>query len=260
MGDLKISQLPDIGVLAGGDEVPVADASDLTLSKATTMTSIQTFVKNLATGGTGAGTAPLNMTAGSLLTTPEDGALEMDADCFYATVDSGNRGVVTTKHFIRLDSAYTLTNSTAKQKLFNSTTNGRLTLETGTYLFECLIYLTSMSATSGNAKWSLLGAGGATLGTILQIVTGQDGLADSIVAQSGLFEIQEAVTVTNQHTANVSTAMGSLIKGTFEVTVAGSIVPSISLTTASAGSVNAGSYFTCERIGSTTVASVGQWD
>src|SRR5690606_25377551 len=48
---------------------------------------------------------------------------------------------------------YTLTSSTASQKIFNVTTNGAIYVEANTtYKFTCYLDLSSMSATSGNAK------------------------------------------------------------------------------------------------------------
>jgi hypothetical protein len=50
-----------------------------------------------------------------------------------------------------------------------------------------------------------------------------------------------------------------MVKGTFEVTGAGTIIPSFAQTTAAAAVVSIGSYFKCNRIGSTSVTNVGQW-
>jgi hypothetical protein len=47
MADTKISALADIVALAAGDKVPVADASDLTVSKSATMTQINTYLRTL---------------------------------------------------------------------------------------------------------------------------------------------------------------------------------------------------------------------
>lgn len=256
MGDLKISQLTDAGALAGGDQVPVADASDLTTSKSTTLTKIQTFVKNLATGGTGAGSAPLNMTAGSLLTTPEDGAIEMDADCFYGTVDSGNRGVIQTNHFIRARTGKTLASQTTTQPLF---TNGTLTLETGIYFFDAQIALTSMSTTSGNTKFFLKGAGTATLANVLYRTVGQD-LASDAGGQtvSGMW-FTTSDTSANVVSGGTSQSVFFEAKGTFEVTVAGTFEPAVGLTNTATPTVSSGSYIRCSRMGATTVLSVGQW-
>jgi hypothetical protein len=48
---------------------------------------------------------------------------------------------------------YTLTNTANEQKLFDQTTNGTLTLPSGVYEFEAFIYITTMSASSGNAAF-----------------------------------------------------------------------------------------------------------
>ena len=56
-----------------------------------------------------------------------------------------------------LQANYTLTSATTAQKLFNWTTNGALSLAAGTYRFSCSLLLTSMSATSGSAKFDLKG-------------------------------------------------------------------------------------------------------
>lgn len=206
--------------------------------------------------------APLKIaTGGTLLTTAEDGAIEMDNDCLYATTDDGNRGYVEVNHIIRADATRTFTSNTSFQAVFNSPTNGRLTLETGTYLFEGLIAMTSMSTTSGNGKFSLLGAGTATLGSILWQAYGNDNVAETTgAATGGGWHVIAEQTATNIVTAATGTGLCFMVKGTFEVTGAGTIIPSFAQTTAAAAVVSVGSYFKCNRIGSTTMTSVGQWD
>jgi hypothetical protein len=199
---------------------------------------------------------PLKLQVGTLETTAEDGAVEMDADCMYGCTDAGNRGVIGIEHFVCLSGSYTLTSNTNVQKLFNATANGTLTLEPGTYMFECLISLSSMSATSGNAAFSL--AGTATLGTILMFCDGVDGATATAAAGSNSMAITAAFPA-SMVTAGVGTALQAYIKGTFRVTVAGTIIPSIQLVTAAAAVVAAGSFFRCRRVGSASVTNVGQW-
>jgi hypothetical protein len=131
-------------------------------------------VVNLTAGVAAAGGAPLKFQAGTLLTTAEDGAIEMDANALYATTDAGNRGVIPVEHIIRADATRTFTSNTTQQAIFTTPANGTLTLETGTYFFEGLIAMTAMSATSGNGKFSLIGAGSATLGAVLWQAYGND--------------------------------------------------------------------------------------
>jgi hypothetical protein len=49
------------------------------------------------------------------------------------------------------------------------------------------------------------------------------------------------------------------IDGTFEVTGAGTLIPAITMANASASVLSVGSYLSFERIGSTSMTSVGQW-
>jgi hypothetical protein len=53
MADTKISALGAVDLVAAGDKVAIADASDLTVSKSATFTQIQTFIMK-ATSGVGA--------------------------------------------------------------------------------------------------------------------------------------------------------------------------------------------------------------
>jgi hypothetical protein len=201
----------------------------------------------------------LQLTAGTVMTTPAAGAIEMDSNCMYGTTDAGNRGYIPLRHFIRCDSAKTLTSTTSEQALFDSPANGTLTLETGTYLFEGLLYITSMSATSGNAAIDLLGAGTATAASWLWSAQGVDATdPTAAAAQLGSFAVTQQ-SVASIVTAATGTALALVLKGTFEITGAGTLIPSISLVTAAAASVNIGSCIIIERIGSTSVASVGQW-
>ena len=214
---------------------------------------------SLAAGTATAGEAPLKLAAGTLLTTAEAGAIEMDANAFYATTDAGNRGVIPVEHIIRANATRTFTSNTSQQAIFNSPTNGTLTLETGTYLFECLVSMDTMSATSGNGKFSLNSGGTATLGTILYQLYGMDAALDTLTAISGVSETTATQAATNHSTAGTGTVTTFLVKGTFEVTAAGTIIPSYAQTTAAAAVVKIGSYFKCNRIGDTSLVSIGQW-
>lgn len=259
----------ELATLAGGGDVTgPASATDNAIARfdLTTGKVIQNSGVTISDAGTittMTGTtadAPIVIPAGSLLTTPVDGAIEMDGDCFYGTTDAGNRGIIPIEHFIRADATRTFTSNTSQQAIFNSPTNGTLTLETGTYLFEGMIAMTSMSATSGNGKFSIIGAGTATLGDILWQAYGQDVAAEAVAAAAGSsWHVIATQTAANITTAGTGTALAFFVKGTFTVTVAGTVIPSFAQTTAAAAVVSIGSYFKCNRIGSTSVTNIGQW-
>lgn len=263
MADTKISALTGIagGALAAGDEFPVADASDLTVSYSCTAANIKTFVNNapvFAAGSASATTWPL-FTSGTLLTTAEDGAIELDGECFYGCTDAGNRGVVVIEHFTRLAAAYTLISQTAEQAIFAAAAQDTLTLELGTYFFEMLVVITSMSATSGNLTLDILGAGTAVMADVLYTTNAVDQTTLS-TAQTDQTSFQTAAQAANViATAGTGTSCGWLAIGAFEVTTAGTVIPSIALVTATGASVAAGSFFRCHRIGATGVTAVGQW-
>lgn len=262
--DSRITDLTELtdGNVAAGDFVECVDVSDTTdnaagSSRKCQVKSIETAVH--AAGSATAGSWPV-FGSGTVLTTAEDGALEQDANAFYLTTDAGNRGVVSACQILRQDSTYTLTSQTAAQKLFNGATNGRVTLETGAYLFDGLIAMTSMSATSGNATFSIDG-GTATLGDILWRGFGRDATSDTAVGTlSGSWSSDSTLTAAPLVTAGTATAMFGSIQGTFEVTAGGTFQPRVSLQTAAAAVVSIGSYIRVCRIGSTTMTVVGEWD
>jgi hypothetical protein len=258
VADAKISALAAAAAALGTHEFAVNEAG---ASKKVTSAQVKTLVNTapaFAAGSATAGSWP-TLASGTLLTTPEDGALEFDADCFYATTDAGNRGVVAVRHIIRADAARSFTSNTSAQALFTSPTNGRITLETGTYIVEGMLIITGMSATTGNILLNLLGAGTATVAAWAWLGIGMDAAAATAAAAGG-----SGVITSSSPASIVLTATGTglmlLVRGSFEVTAAGTMIPSMTMVTASASVLNIGSYLTFERIGSTTMVSVGQWD
>lgn len=159
-----------------------------------------------------------------------------------------------------LASNYTLTSTTAQQKLFNlgTSSGGEVLLETGIYKTRIQLYITSMSATAGNGIFSILGAGTATLGKSMRHSVGVDNTTPTTaLTQNGAWSLNTATN--NMAANNTGTAMAVTIEGILHVTVAGTVIPSIALTTAAAAIVNAPSYIVFERlagIGTTTIGTV----
>jgi hypothetical protein len=263
MADTKISALTSLsGAVAATDLLPIIDdPAGTPLSCKVTADVLKDFFENapvFAAGSASASSWP-KFTSGTVLTTAEAGAVELDADCFYGCTDAGNRGVIPVVHIIRADSTRTFTSNTSSQAIFTSPANGRITLETGTYLVNGLLHFTGMSATSGNLQVNLLGAGTATVAAWLWHATGADAVAGAAGNQGG------SLMTTSTSPASIATAATNStlyvnVKGSFEVTGAGTMIPSITMVTASASVLSIGSYLTMQRIGSTSVVSVGQWD
>ncbi len=165
------------------------------------------------------------------------------------------------RYLIRCNTTHTLDSSTNVQTLFESPTNGRLTLPSGVYLFDGMFLITGMSGTSGSALIDILGAGTATITSWLWRILGMDisTPTTSNTDDDSIYRVTNASTA-SAHGAQTGTAMRTHIKGTFDVTTGGTIIPSIDLVTAAAAVVAVGSYFQCERIGATGLSSSGPWD
>jgi hypothetical protein len=191
-----------------------------------------------------------------VLGTTTAGALEYDGAALYATPTSAQRGVVNTEQFILLQSPYTLVSQTAAQAMFNVPTNGQVTLTTGTYQFDCFYSLSSMSSSSGSFGFAF--GGSATISQTWMATARKSALTDTATTNPSVTSYNTAAN-TGLTAANTVTTGFARVNGVVIVTVAGTLIPQISLGVAAAAAVGTGSYFRISPLGTTTVTSVGNW-
>ena len=161
--------------------------------------------------------------------------------------------------WIQQNALYTLTNTPASQKLFNATTNGALYVPNGTYRYEALVFIASMSATSGNLLFDFKGAGSANVTTALSQAVGLDSASGGAGA-AGTSYWTGVTSPTPIVTGATATSLGVAIRGTFRVSVAGTLIPSVTLAVGAAAIVQTNSYFSTTRIStSETAVSYGPW-
>lgn len=153
----------------------------------------------------------------------------------------------------------TLTSSTAEQAMFNNPANGRIQLETGVYFFDWHAIITGMSATSGNARIDILGAGTATLANIMWSLWGLDNTTPATISADLAAYFQVDTSAASAVTAGTGTALRFTAQGMFGVSAAGTLQPALALVTAAAAVVQNGSYFRIQRVGSLGFASSGPW-
>lgn len=258
MADTKISVATNNGTVASSDEFATNKAG---ASNRTPASAVKTFVNTAPAWAAGSATAASWPTLGSgtVLTTAEAGAIERDANCFYGCTDAGNRGYIPVRHFIRADATRIFTSNTSSQAIFTSPANGRISLETGLYRVQGLLAFNTMSGTIGNLLVNLLGAGTATVAAWLWRGFGADIAVGTVSALGGSW-MATSTSPVSIVTGVTATELVVDINGTFEVTGAGTMIPSITMVTASASVLLIGSYLMLERMGSTTVVSIGQWD
>ena len=224
---------------------------------------------NFSTVNLSAGTttvAPLDFATGTNLTTPAAGACEYDGKVFYATPIANNRAVSVIEHFVARTGTKTMTSNTSLQSIFDNTTgtggltSGALTVGASTsYFFEMSINVSVMSATTGNFGFSIVGAGTATFTSAAWHAFGLDSTNQQTAAAAGTSWQSTAGATGNIITAAVGTSASAIVKGIFRINGAGTIIPSIQLTTASAAVIGVNTWFKCYPVGTNTVISVGNW-
>lgn len=181
------------------------------------------------------------------------GTLEFENPAFYLTGALSQRGVVLADQFLLQQAAYTLTSQTAAQKLFNVTANGAVTLVAGTYEFECVFSLSSMSSSSGSFGFALGGAA-----TFTQYWWSSANKATLATATGGQVTYNTAAN-TAIATATTATVGFARCGGVIVVSVGGTVIPQVSLGVAAAATVGIGSYFKIRALGSAAVTSSGNW-
>ena len=180
------------------------------------------------------------------------GGLSMSGTTLSATGGSSNVSYAT------LSAARVLTNTTASQAIFAAGDDEFAVEAETSYVFECLLFITGMSASTGNARFSLLGAGTATLlGGRAQIVGVDNAAPTTPGTPSHAFTDAVVTSAVNMLTAGTATALAVTIRGKFRTNAAGTIIPSIALTGAAAATLDADCYFRMEKLGPNSVTSVG---
>jgi hypothetical protein len=214
--------------------------------------------------------APLVFTTGSLVTAnvsaPLGGSIEYDGTVFYGTPTAVQRGVIPAEHFIVLANDYTATDTASAQKIFNSPLAGQITLAASTtYFFEGQ-YIVRRSLGTNAHTFGVLFATGGTLTSIAYTAevsnqTSAGVITPSVQAVSKIFStaITEATL-----TASSSTQYEDItvyVRGTVRTNSGGTFIPQMKYSTAPGGSptVLANSFFRIAPVGTSSVASVGNW-
>lgn len=253
----KVLSVNNTITLAGTDGTTMTfpTGSDTVVGVAATQT-LTSKKLSLAAGAAAAAGAPLYLASGTSLTTPAAGAVEYDGTVFYQTPSANNRHVNDGEQFITLTAAYTLANQTAAQKLFNSPTNGAVTLAVGTYFFECMFSVSGMAAVSGGYGFAL----GGTATIAGQMWFSEANKSGANVTASAPNTTMNTAANTLITPANALTTGYARIYGKVRISAAGTLIPQFSIQSANATTViGVDSYFRIWPVGSATVTNVGNW-
>lgn len=157
------------------------------------------------------------------------------------------------KSFMRLTSAYTLSNTTALQKIFNvgANSNGAfLASANKAYRFRAEVNITNMSATSGTFSFGTLGT--ATISNLMF-----ESLSAKATSLGGVKTLQTASATASSGLVLVSAGGGQtgqmIIMATFSVTGSGSFIPAIALSVGATAQIEVNSYCEFEELGADTI-------
>jgi len=211
----------------------------------------------------GTSTVPsIQMTSGTIATTPYDGAFEYNTPLFYCTPQSTERGILRTDQTYRLDFERNGSASTSMQNFFNV----GVTLSSSTvYYFRFDFFLSSLSNPGGSLSITVSFTGTATVNNIGYTFYGT--FAGSNISLNATNNISSGFSRTaGNQLLSALTVAGTVnsymtITGTVSVNAGGTFIPQYN--TQNSGityKTNSGSTFMICPIGvSGANTSVGTW-
>jgi hypothetical protein len=210
--------------------------------------------------------APLVFTTGTLVTAnvsaPLGGSIEYDGTVFYGTPTAVQRGVIPAEHFIVLANDYTA----SAQKIFNSPSAGTLTLAASTtYFFEGQ-YIVRRSLGTNAHTFGVLFATGGTLTSIAYTAEVSNQTSAGVITPSvqTSSKIYNTAITESTLTGSSSTQYEDItvyIRGTVRTNSGGTFTPQMKYSSSPGGAptVLANSFFRMTPVGTSSVASVGNW-
>jgi len=224
-------------------------------------TTSPTAVLMLKAGTATASTAPLKLTSGTNLTTPEAGAVEYDGTVFYGTTDTNfKRGTLPITNYTSGTGTALGTNTEATNAVLLPTANDTITLSVGTYFLDVSYIVTrgATSTTSATARINIRGSG-AAVGNF----SGMSLSAPTAGGATANFSFDAVnITTDNVLTAASTTAAGVYtisLRGILKITTSGTIIPQYSLSANinAAGTVAKVLYFRLQQLDTQSAAAAG---
>ena len=205
-----------------------------------------------------ASNAPIVLTSGTNLTTAVGGAIEYDGKVIYGSTGTG-RGAIATQMISIATSVKALTNGTAAQSIFASTSDIISLAASTTYRFEAEYKITTGTTSR------LISIGFATTGATAPTMFFTT-LATSLATGSSAVRTQDSnhfITPAGGNAVSSSSVTYTTIsvRGVIITSTSCTVNPQLTFSAAPGGTnqTEIGSYIILTPVGSNTVASVGPW-
>lgn len=167
-----------------------------------------------------------------------------------------------------LSADYTLASSATAQKIFNSSTNGAITLPaSSSYLLEMELMLTNTGTTSHT--WALLFAGAASLTALDYQLRGRSGITSLLTLTADSSASQQTGAGALPTTGLVATAASTSatenvllsVRGVLRINAGGTFIPQIKASADPVGTqkILRGSFIRLTPFGSDTATNLGNW-
>lgn len=189
------------------------------------------------------------------------GSVWYDGKTFNGNPVASNAAILEAVHFCALSADYTGSDVNTAQKVFNSTTNGTITLAASTtYDFEAHYVITRAAGTTSHTLAVLFG-GTATLTSIMYSAESTSSTGNVLTAVSAIYAT--AATATTVTAASTSATENVIIKlrGVIRINAAGTIIPQIQYSAAPGGAptILKNSFIQFSPRGTNTVVTAGNW-
>jgi hypothetical protein len=211
---------------------------------------------------TGSASQPsIQFTSGTLTSVVATGAMEYDGSVFYGSPTASSRGVIDTEYFISLSTNYTGSDVNTAQKVFNSSTNGAITLAANTtYFMEGVYYITRSAGTTSHTLSTLFALGGS-LTSITYTADTTSTTGNTLGAVSRIYGTGATATVVTAASTSSTENITVHIRGMVRTNAAGTFTPQIQYSAAPGGAptILANSYLRLVPVGTGSVTTVGNW-
>jgi hypothetical protein len=205
--------------------------------------------------------APIKLTAGTNVSSPLGGCIEYDGVVFYGDTTASNRGVLQSAQFIALVNDYVANDSSSAQKVFNSPTNGAITLDgSTTYMFEAVYYITRSLGSNSHTLSTLFALGG-TLTSITYTADTTSTTGNTLGTVSRIYGTSASGVVVTGASTSTTENITVVLRGIVRTNGGGTFTPQIQYSAAPGGAptILKNSYFRIIPVGTNSVASVGNW-